>query len=305
MRELTPRLNILLDHIPGMVFQCRNDSRRTLEYASRGCIEVTGYAAEELVRNRVAAYGDLIHPEDREMVWINIQNALVQQKPFELVYRIYTPNRQIKWVREVGSGSIKTDASYQLLEGFISDITDWRIAEETIQRQVKRLQALRTIDTAISAGPDLQFTLGVLLEQISVQLNVDAVAILLHNIGSPTLEYGAWRGFRTEALRKKTIRMGEGFAGMVALTQQMIHIPDLPPESNMGAQPLPIEAEGFRAYYGVPLIAKKQLKGVLEIFLRTPRSIDPERMEFLEALAGQAAIALDNSSLFDQLQRLK
>jgi response regulator RpfG family c-di-GMP phosphodiesterase len=50
------------------------------------------------------------------------------------------------------------------------------------------------------------------------------------------------------------------------------------------------------------LIAKGQLKGVLEVFLRSPRSIDPEHLEFLEALAGQAAIALDNSSLFEQLQ---
>ena len=302
LRELNPRFNTLLDHIPGMVFQCRNDSRRTMEYASKGCYELTGFPAEDLVRNRIAAYGDLIYPDDREMVWINIQNAIVQQKPFELVYRIHTQNRKIKWVREVGSGPLKLDGSHQLLEGFISDITDWKIAEETIQRQVRRLQALRTIDIAISAGPDLQFTLGVLLEQINTQLNVDAAAILLHKMGSPTLDYAAWRGFRTEALRNKLVRMGEGFGGMVALTQQMIHIPDLPPESGMGIQPLPIEAEGFRAYYGIPLIAKKQLKGVLEIFLRTPRSIDPERLEFLEALAGQAAIALDNSSLFEQLQ---
>jgi len=50
------------------------------------------------------------------------------------------------------------------------------------------------------------------------------------------------------------------------------------------------------------LIAKGQMKGVLEVFLRTPRSIDPEHLEFLEALGGQSAIALDNSSLFEQLQ---
>ena len=62
------------------------------------------------------------------------------------------------------------------------------------------------------------------------------------------------------------------------------------------SNPLPIEAEGFKVYYGVPLVAKGQVKGVLEVFLRTDRLIDQERLEFLEALAGQAAIAIDNST---------
>ena len=302
MREVSLRFINLLDHIPGMVFQCRNDANRTLEYASKGCYELTGYRAEDLLGNQVVSYGDLIYPDDREMVWINIQNAIVLRKSFELVYRIHTQNRQIKWVREVGSAASIIDGHFQLLEGFISDITDWKKAEETIQRQVRRLQALRVIDSAISAGPDLQFTLGVLLEQIMAQLNVDAAAILLHRAGSPFLECEAHRGFRTNAYLNEKVRLGEGFAGMVALTQQMIHIPDLPPDSNLGAQPLPIEAEGFKAYYGIPLIANRQLKGVLEVFLRSPRSIDSERLDFLETLAGQATIALDNSSLFEQLQ---
>ena len=107
---------------------------------------------------------------------------------------------QIKWVREVGSGSPVIDGSHQLLEGCITDITDWKVAEETIQRQVRRFQALRAIDAAISAGPDLQFTLGILLEQIMAQLNVDAADILLHKIGTTLLEYGARRGFRIRGL---------------------------------------------------------------------------------------------------------
>ncbi len=285
-----------------MVFQCRNDSNHTLEYASKGCYQLTGYHADELIHNQVVSYADLIHPDDRDMVWINIQNAVVQRKAFELVYRIHTQSRQIKWVREVGNGTTVINGSDQLLEGFITDITDWKVAEETIQRQVRRFQALRAIDSAISTGPDLQFTLGILLEQIATQLNVDAAAILLHRTGSPRLEYGAIRGFRTTSCLDTKIRMGEGFAGMAALTQQTIHIPELSVVPGLSDQPIPIEAEGFKVYYGIPLIAKKQVKGVLEVFSRSQRSIDPERLEFLEALAGQAAIALDNSSLFEQLQ---
>jgi HD-GYP domain-containing protein (c-di-GMP phosphodiesterase class II) len=302
VREISPRFNTLLDQIPGMVYQCRNDLNHTLEYASKGCFALTGYQADDLIMNHVIPFGDLIYPDDREMVWINLQNAVLQQKSFELVYRIYTRSRQIKWIRDLGASTSANQGNQQLLEGFISDITDWRMAEEKIQRQVRRFQALRAIDLAISAGPDLQFTLGVLLEQIMAQLNVDAAAILLHRKGTPLLEYGASRGFRTEAPLHAKIYIGRGFAGIAALTHNTIHIPDLSLNSAMGDQMLPIEAEGFKVYYGLPLIAKGQVKGVLEVFLRTPCSIDQDRLEFLEALAGQAAIALDNSSLFEQLQ---
>jgi putative nucleotidyltransferase with HDIG domain len=57
------------------------------------------------------------------------------------------------------------------------------------------------------------------------------------------------------------------------------------------------------AYYGVPLIAKGQVKGVLEVFHRAPLDTGLDWVNFLETLAGQAAIAVDNTQLFDTLQR--
>ncbi|MGE5123714.1 MAG: HD domain-containing phosphohydrolase [Acidobacteriaceae bacterium] len=303
MREISPRFNTLLDHIPGMVYQCRSDWNRTLVYASKGCYALTGYQVEDLIMNQVTPFGNLIHPEDREMVWINIQNAFVQQKPFELVYRLQTRNQQIKWVRDLGAGSPGDNGNRQYLEGFITDITDWKLAEEQIQRQVRRFQALRAIDTAISAGPDLQFTLGVLIEQIMSQLSVDdAAAILLYHPETQAMEYEVNRGFRTNAFLHSRLRMGEGFAGKTAQARRTVHLSDLLLANENTPQPIAIDAEGFTVYYGFPLIAKGQVKGVLEVFLRTKSSLDQDRFEFLEALAGQAAIAIDNSTLFEQLQ---
>ena len=286
-----------------MVYQCRNDWNHTLVFASKGCYALTGYQVDDLIMNHVTPFGDLIHPEDREMVWINIQNAFVQQKPFELVYRILTRNRQIKWVRDLGARSPNSNGHGQILEGFVTDITDWKMAEEQIQRQVRRFQALRAIDIAISAGPDLQFTLGILIEQIMSQLNVDdAAAILLYEPETETMEYEVNRGFRTNRVLHSRLPLGQGLAGRTAQIRRTVHIPDLAIMNGALNQPLPIEAEGFVAYHGFPLIAKGQVKGVLEVFLRSNHPVDQEHLEFLEALAGQAAIAIDNSTLFEQLQ---
>ena len=55
--------------------------------------------------------------------------------------------------------------------------------------------------------------------------------------------------------------------------------------------------------YGVPLITKDEVRGVLEVFHRSPLASDISWLNFLETLAGQAAISIDNATLFDNLQQ--
>ena len=64
-----------------------------------------------------------------------------------------------------------------------------------------------------------------------------------------------------------------------------------------------LKDEKFVEYYGIPLIAKGLLKGVLEIFHRTHLKPDLEWVNYLETLGGQAAIAIDNAQLFEGMQR--
>jgi putative nucleotidyltransferase with HDIG domain len=64
-----------------------------------------------------------------------------------------------------------------------------------------------------------------------------------------------------------------------------------------------LRSEGFTAYAAVPFVAKGQLKGVLEVFHRSALRPDAEWQRFLDAFAYQAAIAIDNIQLFQDLQR--
>ncbi len=83
------------------------------------------------------------------------------------------------------------------------------------------------------------------------------------------------------------------------------HITDRKQAAENGFSRSPqLNTENFIAYYGVPLVAKGPVKGILEIFHRAPLDPDQEWLDFLEALAVRAAIAIDNASLFDNLQRL-
>jgi putative nucleotidyltransferase with HDIG domain len=176
-------------------------------------------------------------------------------------------------------------------------------AYEQIQRQLERLKALRTIDMFIASGTDLHLTLQTILNQAAAQLEIDAADILLLNTSMHSLEFSEGIGFRSRGIEQTVLRVGEGYAGRAALERETVVINDISENRGSFLRHDLFLGEGFVSYYGVPLIAKGEVKGVLEIYLRSKRGVDAEWMDFLESLSGQAALAIDNASLFDSLQR--
>jgi PAS domain S-box-containing protein len=191
----------------------------------------------------------------------------------------------------------------RIIQSFFRDITKRKHAEELAKERLQRLTALHAIDMIISSSLDLRVTLSEFLDLVIAQLRVDAADVLLLNPHTQTLEYAAGRGFRSKDIQRNHLRMGEGIAGLAALERRSISIPDiLNPASGFPRAPL-LEREGFIAYAVVPLMAKGHITGVLEVLHRSPLALDTEWLNFLEALAAQAAIAIDNAALFNELQR--
>jgi putative nucleotidyltransferase with HDIG domain len=193
--------------------------------------------------------------------------------------------------------------TYELLAKLAAaSLENVRLLEQT-QRNLKRLASLRVADVAIASSFELSVTLDVLLDQVISQLQVDAADILVHEPNGHRLKYVRGKGFRTQALRYTKLRFGEGFAGRAVLERRMIKSYDLIRDSHEFHRSTLIADEGFVAYWGVPLLAKGVVKGVLEIFSREPMVPNQEWLDFLEMLAGQAAIAIDNAELYNNLQR--
>ena len=173
-------------------------------------------------------------------------------------------------------------------------------ARANLRRQMSHLNALRTIDHAIANSLDLKLTLDVVLDQVTIQLGVDAARVLLLDPLTQKLELVAGRGFFGSELRPVALRVGEGYAGRVALSRQPFHVSDLRRAATEGYHDMCMPA-GFFSYYALPLIAKNQIKGVLETFCRTALESDDEWCGFAATLAGQAAIAIDSAQLLTAL----
>ena len=171
------------------------------------------------------------------------------------------------------------------------------------RRRLAHVQALRAIDTAITASLDVRLTLNVILGQVTQELGVDAADVLLLTPHAQVFEYAAGRGFRTQVLQRTRLRLGEGHAGLAALERRVVSVPRLGEQPGDFTRAPLLQNENFVAYFAAPLVAKGHVKGVLEVFHRAPLNPEPEWLDFLETLAGQAAIAIDNAALFENLQR--
>ncbi len=246
---------------------------------------------------------DLIHPEDRQDIHNWFTACLAGKSPDNLEYRTVLPDGTIRFIS--GGGVLLFDKAGKpnFITGTVQDITDRKHFEQKIQRQLEHLTALGIIDRIISSNFDLKVSLSQIIIQVIKELGVDAATILLLNPTSLFLEHGADFGFKSNKMKETQIRLGESFAGMVALKRQSIQIPDLrdDPENKLLTQLM--AGEDFNCYYGVPLLVKGQIKGVLEVFNQQPLQPDDEWIDFLNSLARQTAIAIENATLFEGLQQ--
>lgn len=141
----------IIRNLPGFVYRCEVDQDWTMRYMSLGTAQVTGYAPDELIDNDERAYGDLVHPDDRQRVWREVNAAVDQREAFRIQYRIGTASGEERWVWEQGRAVQPQGLDHTLLEGYIFDITERKRAER------ERETAFSLMQSTFGGIPDAVF----------------------------------------------------------------------------------------------------------------------------------------------------
>jgi PAS domain S-box-containing protein len=143
LRASEERYRTMIGNLPGFVYRCENDHDWTMSFISDGCRDVTGYAPEDLLNNKKTAFNDVIRPDYRERTWQHVQECLRQKKAFQHEYPIVVASGETDhWVWERGRGIFSDAGELLYIEGFITDITDRKRAEETLRNERLLLRTL-------------------------------------------------------------------------------------------------------------------------------------------------------------------
>jgi len=142
------RLETLLKNLPGMAYRCLNLKHWPMDFVSDGCYELCGYHRHEIESQQVL-WGDFTHPQMIDEVDRIVRNAAQNGQPFEVEYRIIHRNGEEKWVWERGRPVDRRSDGVVVLEGFINDITDRKLAEAALVRAEAFAQAI--VESALDA----------------------------------------------------------------------------------------------------------------------------------------------------------
>ncbi|MBK6962877.1 MAG: PAS domain S-box protein [Bacteroidales bacterium] len=138
----------LISNLPGFVYRCVNDEDWTMQFVSDGCKAITGYDPDDFIDNKTLSFKNIINPDFVEPIRMKWDEILQERKVFKFEYPIMHANGETRWMWEQGQGIFSGKNELLYLEGFITDITERKLIQETIRVSEEKLR------TIIETSPD-------------------------------------------------------------------------------------------------------------------------------------------------------
>ena len=298
LRKSEARFRLLADNAADVIFRISARSPMKIDYISPSAAQITKYPLDELYADPHILIRNMIGTDPKTFVrWVADQSS---------------PSINLQFTRKDGNNIwlelrcqaiLDASGEPEFIEGIGRDITERIHSEQQLHEQMERINALHQIDKAITSSFDLRVTYQVLLDQLRQVLHVDAAAILQFESELIQYQFLTGLGFKSsESSLRSAMRHSPLPSEAIALKKTI--------QVNLGNNQFfspslseILSTEKFSKYIATPMVIKGQIKGVLEIYHKS--ELDPSRewISFLEALAQQAAIALDNSQNFNELQK--
>lgn len=297
LQESQRTLASLMSSLPGMAYRCMNDQDWTLIFVSQGCVELTGYEPDDLLGNKAAAYGALIHEEDREHVWLGVQKAVQEKREFRLTYRIRTAKGVEKWVWEQGQGVFSSEGEMLFLEGLIIDVTERQQAQQALKLSNERLGLIARVTGAVVGATPLAVQAEELADQVRKAFAVDGCVIRVLEEEHMVLLASA--GIPKEKLPQQ-IALGLGISGEIVNQKRPAAIEDVH-TNPVTAQLFESEpnAYRFKSFAGAPLLVEEKVVGILGIYSeKEVRRFTSADVEHLQIVANHIALAVTNDRLY-------
>jgi PAS domain S-box-containing protein len=287
-RELVEELNDVI---------CSLDEKGIITYMSPAAEKVYGYSPTEMIGNHFTHY---INDEDFRLVndWLS-QALQGDTTPYEL--RIVTRSGDSRWVRV--SGKAFSGEGGVRLHGVITDVTKEKLTERELIRMNRELELLKYAGQIFSSSLELNTVLSTVLDEVRRMLGVAAASIWLKDQEREELVCIESVGPHKEKVCGWRLPLGEGLVGWVAHNGESLIVNDSGRDERHYTELDKLTGVELNSILSVPLIAKQNIIGVLQVLDTALNRFSKADQKFLEPLAASAAIAIENARLYEKAQK--
>jgi len=175
--------------------------------------------------------------------------------------------------------------------------------EQALKEKAREVDVLHRITDSISNTLDLEAVLKHIVEIVVEVTKADACLLYLLSDGQDELILRASKNPHPKLIGRITIGMGEGITGWVARERTRVVIP-----SNASDDPRfkffhNLPEDRHQAFVSVPIMAKKEVVGVINVQHKRPKRYRPDELALLSTIANQVGGAIENARLYEQMRR--
>ncbi|MFM8320708.1 MAG: GAF domain-containing protein, partial [Chloroflexota bacterium] len=173
---------------------------------------------------------------------------------------------------------------------------------EAAQRRAGHVDVLIRVGGAIASGISLADVLEILYRRIRELVRADAFYVALYDEPSGMLTFPLfYDGDQPLYMDPNDVRERPGMAGEVIRRKATLYLPNIyVPEIASQYQIVQIGGEDSHTYLGVPMFIEDRLIGIMSVQSSQVDAFAEDQIALFEALATQAAIAIQNARLYDQ-----
>ena len=261
-------------------------------YVNEAVVKHSRLKKEDLIGHKMME----VYPKiDKTPLFQELRRCMISRRSGRLVNKFEYPDKSIGWFE------LKI---YPTQEGLIilsNEITDRVKSQEENLLHIKKIELLRKIDLAILSGSDLISTMNMISNETIKALDIEAVSILLLTPQKDRLLFFTGSGAIESELEMKTIVLSPSLEALfLKHSSDIIKVDEAFLETYPEFKNRYPHGDDYY-YFILPLITKKKIVGMMEVCQRGDLNEDERSEEYLEALAGQAAMAIENHILFNDI----
>ncbi len=171
-------------------------------------------------------------------------------------------------------------------------------------RRHREIVALSRVSAALSGLWDLDAILRVALDNVLNIMNGTIGGILLLDEQTQTLSYRVHQGLSARYVEEMRLSVGEGIAGRVAESGRAVLLEDISADPRVAHREL-VSTEGLKAFISVPIRAKDNFLGVINVASRMSRRFTTNDMHLLHSIGDQLGVAIEQARLLERLRKAR